>query len=116
MTGATFLLAACSQPAATQANGMAKTQEDVIACAHPRAPLASGCTVDRQVGATGTVLTIRHPDGAFRRFVLAKDGRGVIAADGAAPGRLTVTGANQIMLSLDGDRYVLPATLKRARP
>ena len=95
---------------------MAKVQGDIIPCAHPGAPLTPGCTVDRQTGATGTVLTLRHPDGAFRRFVIAKDGRGVISADGAEPARLTVTGANEIELSLAGDRYVLPATMKRATP
>ncbi len=47
------------------------------------------CTVEKSASPDGTVLTVRAPDGEFRRFLIVKDGRGVIAADGAE--QVTVT-------------------------
>ena len=41
------------------------------------------CTVDREQGPEGLILTIHHPDGGFRRLLVTRDGRGVVAADGA---------------------------------
>ena len=59
------------------------------------------------------VLTIRHPDGGFRRLRITADGRGVIAADGAEPARVSVIGPADIEVAVGGDRYRLPATVKR---
>lgn len=57
------------------------------------------------------LLTIRHPDGGFRRFRIVADGRGLVAADGAAGARVTITEPNHIAVEVDGDRYDLPATI-----
>lgn len=69
------------------------------------------CLVEQDQGPDGVVLTLRHPDGRFRRLLVARDGRGVIAADGAEQAVVTVTGEKQIDVALGGDRYRLPATV-----
>jgi hypothetical protein len=73
---------------------------------------ARDCTVDRTQSDAGLILTLRHPDGAFRRLLVTRDGRGVIAADGAEKAVVTVIGSGEIEVALGGDRYRLPATVK----
>ena len=57
------------------------------------------------------LLTIRHPDGGFRRFRIVKDGRGLTAADGADLAEVTITQSNRIEVQVGSDRYVLPAII-----
>ena len=66
------------------------------------------CTIERD----GPTLTLRHPDGHFRRLSVTSDGRGVIAADGAEPASVTISGDSEIEVVLGDDHYRLPATLK----
>ena len=73
---------------------------------------ARTCAVDRTDSDEGLILTVRHPDGAFHRLLVTKDGRGVIAADGAEKAVITVLSAGEIEVALGGDRYRLPATVK----
>jgi len=70
------------------------------------------CTIDREQQDAGLVLTVRHPDGAFHRLLVTKDGRGVIAADGAEQAVVTVLDKESIEVALGGDRYRLPATIR----
>lgn len=113
-------LAACGDPDAASPGAF-----DASADADGRIPCAVGgesgfanvCTVERAAGAEGLVLTVRHPDGGFRRLLVTEDGRGVVAADGADPATVSVVGAAQIEVAVAGDRYRLPATVKAdARP
>ncbi|HEV2746310.1 MAG TPA: hypothetical protein VGW34_03305 [Allosphingosinicella sp.] len=84
-----------------------------IACAvDGAAALAPVCTAERSAGAEGTILTLRHPSGGFRRLLIATDGRGVVAADGAARPVVTAVAADEIEVALGGDRYRLPATVR----
>ncbi|MDD1452779.1 hypothetical protein NHF48_020540 [Sphingomonas sp. H160509] len=85
-----------------------------IACAQGDAAFASTCTIEQAQGKEGLILTIRHPDGAFRRLLVTQDGRGVIAADGAEVAKVTVLGGDGIEVALGGGRYRLPATIKGA--
>lgn len=71
---------------------------------------AVACTVERIAGERGLTLLVRHPDGGFRRLTVTTDGRGVAAADGAEPARVTVAG-DAIDVAVGGDRYRLPATV-----
>ena len=80
------------------------------------ADFAPVCAVERTAAADGLILVLHHPDGAFRRLLVTKDGRGVIAADGAERAVVTVAGDHQIEVALGGDRYRLPATVKGAAP
>lgn len=73
---------------------------------------ARDCTLDRVTSPQGLVLTVGHPDGGFHRLLVTKDGRGVIAADGAEAAKVSIVGADQIEVALGEDRYRLPATIK----
>lgn len=68
------------------------------------------CSVEQD----GRFLTIRHPDGGFRRFRMLEDQRGVASADGAEPAKIAIVGDDQIEVSAGDDRYRLPATISRA--
>ncbi|MEO5866607.1 MAG: hypothetical protein ABIS14_08585 [Sphingomonas sp.] len=88
-----------------------------IACAQNGAhDFARVCTVDREHGRDGLILTVRRPDGAFHRLLVTRDGRGVIAADGAEKAVVTVIGTAEIEVALGGDRYRLPATVGANSP
>ena len=110
-------LAACGrgQPSSEQIKAKQRTEtagDSRIACARNDAAFASTCTIEQAQGRDGLILTIRHPDGAFRRLLVTQDGRGVIAADGAEVAKVTITGADGIEVALGGNRYRLPATVK----
>ena len=70
------------------------------------------CTVERAQGRAGPTLTLRKPDGGFRRLRLAQDGRGVVAADGAEPARVTIIDEDRIEVTIAGDSFRLPATVQ----
>lgn len=77
-----------------------------VACAIGNAPLAEVCTVDRTRDGERTLLTIRHPDGGFRRLHLSDGGR-ITAADGAVPAAVAI-GEGVAEVSLGDARYRLP--------
>jgi len=110
-------LSACGrgQPSSEQVAAKQRTEtagDSRIACAQGDSAFASTCTIEQAQGENGLILTIRHPDGAFRRLLVTQDGRGVIAADGAEAAKVTVIGADGIEVALGGNRYRLPATVK----
>ena len=116
------LLAGCSpsQRAANHALAEAEAQQRVAAdddgmvlCAEGPGALTRTCTVEQASTSRGLVLTLRHPDGSFHRLLATRDGRGLVAADGASRARIAVVGPDLIEVALDGDRYRLPATVKR---
>ncbi len=67
------------------------------------------CTVEQFQASRGRTLTIRKPDGGFRRLLVTTDGRGVVAADGAEKALVTRTDDGLIEVSIGGDRFRLPA-------
>ncbi|MGJ3626414.1 hypothetical protein AB5I41_04865 [Sphingomonas sp. MMS24-JH45] len=74
------------------------------------------CTVDRTQEARGLVLTMRHPEmAASARPPATKDGRGVVAADGAETAKVTIVDPTEIEVALGDDIYRLPATMKGGR-
>ncbi|WP_294200526.1 hypothetical protein [uncultured Sphingomonas sp.] len=98
--------AAANTPSAPQNPGLA------IECALSGAQnFARDCTVEQSASTEGAILTVRHPDGGFRRLRVTQDGRGVAAADGSVPAQVRVAGDNQIEVQLGDDRYRLPATV-----
>jgi hypothetical protein len=113
-------LAACGSPAPPPADPVAVAAEKRIAeqgriaCARGDAALERSCTVEQMPGDGGTVLTVRHADGGFRRLRVTADGQGVAAADGAEPARVTLTGDREIEVAIGDSRYRLPATQKAA--
>lgn len=113
MLAALALLAGCSSRAADPFGDV--SDADKIECRIGAATAFDrACLVERTSGADGLLLTIRHPDGGFRRFLVTTDGRGVVAADGAEPATVTVEGGDGILVSVGGDTYRLPATVKSA--
>jgi hypothetical protein len=87
--------------------------EGRIECAPPGAERFSyACAIDRVQTQDGLYLTLRHPDGGFRRLLVTTDGRGVVAADGAEQAVVTPVASNQIEVALGGARYRLPATVR----
>jgi hypothetical protein len=76
------------------------------------AALAHVCSVEEAQTDDGLTLTLHHPDGGFRRLLVTTDGRGVIAADGAAPAHVTLLNNHEIEVAIEDDRYHLPATVK----
>ncbi len=102
-------LAACDSSEQPTSATASAPPEDRIECALAGAEqFAAECAIER----SGEVLTVRHPDGGFRRLTIATDGRGVVAADGAVPAAVEVIAGNRIQVTLDQDRYRLPATVR----
>ncbi|MEG3086378.1 hypothetical protein [Sphingomonas sp. PB4P5] len=118
------LLAACGEQKTDHATlakyeaerSAAQGDDGRLMCAQGQGAFAPTCTVERQTGPDGLVLTLRHADGAFRRLLVTKDGRGVVAADGAEQAKVSVLPGNQIEVALGGSRYRLPATVKGGTP
>lgn len=119
-----LVLAACSGSPQQTGNSQALVQgttdrrhaagdDTSILCARGAAPLARRCTIDQAQTSRGLVLTLRAEDGGFHRLLVTRDGRGVVAADGAEPATVTVRGADGIDVAIGADRYQLPATVKR---
>ena len=67
------------------------------------------CTVERIDSPDGPVLVARGPDGGFRRLLIVRDGRGVIAADGAEPVEVRPAGGGHVDVAAVGMVYRLPA-------
>ncbi|MFM6832412.1 MAG: hypothetical protein ACKOVA_19050 [Novosphingobium sp.] len=61
-------------------------------------------------------LTVRHKDGAFRRFEMVDDGRGVIAADGADEATAKWSAEGVLEVAVGTDRYRFPARMKSDAP
>jgi hypothetical protein len=121
--GAVLFLAACSDPATQTADTdvLARVEAEQarvagddgnILCATGQGALQRVCTVEQTQGERGLLLTLRHPDGGFHRLLVTRDGRGVVAADGAEPARVTIPDATSIDVALGDSRYRLPATIK----
>lgn len=100
------LLAACSRDGATPA----ATAERIACAPDGAAAFATDCAVERSASDGGQDLVVYHPDGAFRRLTVRRDGR-VTAADGADAARIAVV-ANQIEVTIADDRYRIPYTVK----
>ncbi|ODP39302.1 hypothetical protein [Sphingomonas turrisvirgatae] len=118
---AALLLAGCEQKIETKAEAVAiERGEEARALAEGRIPCALGagtafdltCTIDRSQTQDGLILTIRHPDGGFHRLRITGDGRGVVAADGAAQAVVRVIDQDAIEVAIDEARYRLPATIR----
>jgi hypothetical protein len=70
------------------------------------------CQVEQTESDAGLILTLRHPDGGFRRLLVARDGRGLVAADGAEPALVSPVSDREVEVAIAFDRYRLPATVR----
>ena len=119
---ARFLLAAvlpaagCGDPDSARRQALAEAAEEAgkVECATEGASdFQTVCAVERSSSSEGLVLTIRSPGGSFRRLLVTSDGRGVVAADGADPANVSLIDGGRIEVAIAGDRYRLPATVKK---
>lgn len=101
------LLTACNATGETQVEG----SEPIPCLLQGSSDYKMLCTIDRMVTPEGTVLTVRAPDGAFRRLLVVNDGRGVAPADGAEPVKVEPAGSDRIAVTADGIVYRLPAKI-----
>jgi hypothetical protein len=103
--------------------GCRKASDDPVVQARENAPeipcaLAGAtnfnrdCTAERTISPDGMAIVLHHPDGGFRRLLVATDGRGVVTADGADQALVTVVDGSTIEVTVGEDRYRLPATVK----
>jgi ribosomal protein L34 len=69
------------------------------------------CRLERERTEQGMLITVRKPDGGFRRLIATRDGRGVVAADGAEQAEVRIVGENLIEVALAGDSFRLPARI-----
>jgi hypothetical protein len=123
---ASLFLAACSaapQPsggngtsefdnALAQASSDAEDDGRIVCAPAGNAAFSRQCTLDRVQSTEGLILTVHKPDGGFHRLLVVKDGRGVVAADGAEAAKVTIVADHQIEVAIGGDRFRLPATMK----
>jgi hypothetical protein len=121
LTGCEAKIADKATAAKAQENARAIAEaEGKIECAGPGEKVfAYACAIDRTQTQDGLYLTLRHPNGGFRRLLVTNDGRGVIAADGAEKAEVTPLAPDLIEVELGGARYRLPATVrqpKKAKP
>lgn len=61
-------------------------------------------------------LTVSNKDGAFRRFEMVNDGRGVVAADGADEAVAKWSAEGVLEVAVGKDRYRFPARIKSDAP
>lgn len=114
---ALLFLAACSaQPADQSTNSAAAPapgQPDRrIECRSTEAePYARTCAIETFDSDDGRLLTVRKPDGGFRRLRVSNDGRGLVAADGAEQATMTNLRDGRILVSIGGDQFRLPGTV-----
>lgn len=113
-------LSACGSQTDTQVLANVEAQQSEQATEEGRVNCATGgstefkriCSFDRENSPRGLLLTLRNPDGSFHRLLVTEDGRGVIAADGAEKAQVAIVRNDEIEVSLGGDSYRLPATVK----
>ena len=112
-----LLLAACQSGEQPGEHASAQSaDENMIECAlDGAAEFERVCEVERAEVDGVKSLTVRHPDGGFRRFDVLTDGHGLAVADGADQAKLAVEG-DMLGVTVDNDRYRFPMTLKRDDP
>lgn len=112
-----LLLAACSSEPEDQTTNSAAApspgQPDRrIECRSGDAePFARACSIETFDSAEGRLVTVRKPDGGFRRLRIGSDGHGIAAADGAEQVRVANLRDGRILVSIGGDHFRLPGTV-----
>jgi hypothetical protein len=104
-------LAACGSSG--DAGNVAATADSRVVCALAGSDdFSRVCSLERKMGERGMELTVGNPGGGFHRLLVTRDGKGVVAADGAEAATVSIAGEHEIQVAISGDRYVLPATIK----
>lgn len=115
-----LFLGSCEDPQQATQQALAEAGKQAAEAGRVECAVASSasfervCTIEQVQGPEGTTLVIHHPDGGFRRLLVTRDGRGVVAADGAEQAVVAPIGEDRIEVELAGHRYRLPATVRSA--
>ncbi|MFN3473651.1 MAG: hypothetical protein ACK4ZW_06345 [Blastomonas sp.] len=113
LLAATAVLAGCSGSASSDRESLTGGDDSRIACAlGDETEFTEQCDAERVQHGDRRELVLRHPDGGFRRFDIVIDGRGLVAADGSEEALVTPLTDGRIELSVGGDRYRIPATVR----
>ncbi|WP_235302716.1 hypothetical protein [Sphingopyxis sp. MWB1] len=112
-----LLLAGCEQAPDNQTLAEAEARGAQAAAANGRIDCAlegaklfdRDCSLQEISGPEGTVLLVGRDNVGYRRLLITKDGRGVIAADGAEEAKVAIVGDGLIEVTVGPDRYRLPA-------
>lgn len=111
-----FLLPLCAVLAGCSAAEEAPKGR-VIDCAVAGSPkFLPDCFVEDSRVGQRRFLTVRNKDGAFRRFEMVDDGRGVVAADGADEATAKWSAEGVLEVAVGNDRYRFPARMKSDAP
>jgi hypothetical protein len=102
-------LAGCGSP---DRQAAAAEEERILCRIGEAAAFERLCTVEQGESEAGRTLTVRKPDGGFRRLLVTGDGSGVEAADGAEEAQVTIVDADTIEVAIGGDAFRLPATVR----
>ncbi len=105
-------LSACSSQT-DKAPTVAEGSEQIPCALDGAAAFSASCAVDRSQVDGKLTLIVRHPDGAFRRFAVVTDGRGLVVADGAEQAVNAIAG-DKLSVTVADDRYLFPAKIKAA--
>ncbi|MDZ4308072.1 hypothetical protein [Allopontixanthobacter sp.] len=104
------LLLACAACSAGAEQPQAGAGAQRIECAlGAGAQFAADCLVERTASGDTRIVTVRHPDGGFRRFEQVADGRGLVIADGADVTASSLSGG-VLEIAVAQDRYRFPVT------
>lgn len=106
---ACLLTTACKQTPTTPFGEEVKPDAQLECAIGADGAWSKDCALERD----GDLLTIRHPDGGFRRFRILSDGRGLEAADGSEQAAIQIVDQGRIEARIGGDRYRLPAQMER---
>lgn len=107
-----LMLAACDAGPSSIVGDPEKGDDGHVACLIDG---QSAWTRDCRYDQDGEILTLRHPDGGFRRFRIVGDGRGLEPADGAEGARIAIVDDGMIEVAVGADRYRLPASMSHRR-
>jgi hypothetical protein len=103
---AALALGACSYGGAEQVE-----DGETVFCALGGSPdFRDQCSLERSTVDGAQVFVVRHPDGAFHRLEVSRDGQHLEAADGADQTQSALKG-DRFEVILGQDRYVIPASL-----
>jgi hypothetical protein len=106
------VLSGCGERDST-AQAAAEPDDNRIECRIANSPQFDRfCTIEYGESDAGGTLVVRKPDGGFRRLLVARDGRGVVAADGAEQAEVTIIDDDRIEVTIGGDTFRLPATVR----
>ena len=105
---AVLMLTSCNNEPSIENKVKQAKVEDRIECATEGAVnFTRDCAIER---GDGTMLTLRHGNGGFRRLTLEADGT-IDTSDGADTITLQTLGDGRTEIMVGSDRYRLPATL-----